>query len=154
HLSVDEGLRRSLFVTSAAAGEGKSTTALSLARNFAELGLSVLLIDADLRRPRLHVLLGTSSEVGLTNCLLDNPVPHQAFQTTAIRGLMFMAAGRLPEDPSGVLAGPMLRTLIDVASEGYDMVIVDGPATSAALDARLLSSVTTGTLLVVDGSRT
>jgi capsular exopolysaccharide synthesis family protein len=134
--------------------EGKSTTALTLARNYAGLGMKVLLIDADLRRPSLHQLLGGKNDVGLTNCLAGTVVPDGVFQKSDQPGLTFVASGPLPPNPAELLASPKMLTLLSVAAEEYDIVMLDGPPVAGLADAPLLSSIAAGTLLVIDGTRT
>jgi capsular exopolysaccharide synthesis family protein len=153
--STSSGVPKTLLVTSARASEGKSTTALTLARNYAELGMKVLLIDGDLRKPTLHKHLdGTDSSVGLTNCLASEVVPPNVFQKTATRGLTFVPSGPLPPNPAELLAGPKMVALLSVASEQFDLVIVDGPPVAGLADAPLLSSIVGGTLFVIDGAFT
>jgi capsular exopolysaccharide synthesis family protein len=153
--STSSGVPRTLLVTSARATEGKSTTALTLARNYAELGMKVLLIDADLRKPTLHKKLpGSDPGVGLTNCLASEVVTPQVFQKTATRGLTFMPSGPLPPNPAELLAGPKMISLLAVAAEQFDLVILDGPPVAGLADGPLLSSMAAGTLFVIDGGST
>jgi capsular exopolysaccharide synthesis family protein len=152
--STTSGVPKSLLITSSRPSEGKSSTAATLARNFAELGMRVLLIDADLRKPSLHTALGLGNGFGLTNCLIDNAIPPDVFQKTAVSGLTFMASGPLPPNPAELLAGPKMLSLLTVAAEKYDIVIVDSPPVGGLADAPLLANMVIGTLLVVDVSAT
>ena len=152
--STGAGVPKSLLITSSRASEGKSTTAITLAKNYAEVGLKVLLIDADLRRPSLHTLLKGPNDVGLTNCLTSAEIPPEVFQGTATHGLTFIPSGPVPPNPAELLAGPKLLTLLSVAAEQFDLVILDGPPVAGLADAPLLASIAVGTLLVIDGSST
>lgn len=152
--STTEGVPKTLLVTSARPGEGKSTTATALARNFAGLGLKVLLVDADLRNPSLHKIVGSKSSVGLSNYLTGNGIPHGAFQDTDQEGLTFMATGPLPPNPAELLAGPKMPSLLNIAGERFDLVVVDGPPVMGIADAPLLASIAGGTLLVVEAGST
>jgi len=152
--STSSGVPKTLLVTSSRASEGKSTTALTLAQNYAQLGMKVLLIDADLRKPTLHLLLGCDDSVGLTNCLASTTIQSNVFQKTKVSGLTFVASGPLPPNPAELLAGPKMLTLLTVAAEQFELVILDGPPVAGLADAPLLGSMAAGTLFVIDGTKT
>jgi capsular exopolysaccharide synthesis family protein len=147
--STDQGAPKSVVVTSARPGEGKSTTALALAINFAQLGMKVLLIDADLRNPSQHRNLKRDNGCGLANYLAGGVMPGTIFQRTNIEGLYFMPSGPLPPNPAELLAGPKMMALLSMASEKVDTVIVDSPPVMGLADAPLLASMAAGTLLVI-----
>lgn len=147
--STDKGTPKSVLVTSARPGEGKSTTALALAINFAQLGMRVLLVDADLRNPSQHRNLKRDNSVGLANYLAGAAAPGNLFQETAINGLYFMASGPLPPNPAELLAGPKMLSLLSAAGEKFDAVIIDSPPIMGLADSPLLSSISAGTLLVM-----
>jgi polysaccharide biosynthesis transport protein len=152
--STQLGLPKSLLVTSARAGEGKSTTAVALARNFAQLGMKVLLIDADLRKPMLHNYLSLDPNCGLTDYLLGQVDPPEAFQTTDLLYLTVLPSGPVTPDSTELLAGPKMSALLAVAAERFDLVVVDGPPVAGLADAPLLASMTDGTLLLVEANAT
>ncbi|KLJ00724.1 polysaccharide biosynthesis tyrosine autokinase [Luteimonas sp. FCS-9] len=152
--STDRGVPRTLLITSASAAEGKSTTALTLARNFAQLGKRVLLIDADLRNPSLHKTLEVRSETGLSSLLAGAAAMGKAVVDTDDERLKVILAGPLPPNPAELLSGNRLLSLLTVAAEHYDQVIIDGPPVLGIADAPLLSNVVGGTLLVVQAGST
>jgi capsular exopolysaccharide synthesis family protein len=152
--STDQGAPKSIVVTSAQPGEGKSTTALALAINFAHLGMKVLLIDADLRNPSQHRNLARSHGSGLTNYLAGLAMPESIFQKTDVDGLYFMASGPLPPNPAELLAGPKMLALLSTAAEKVDVVVIDSPPVLGLADAPLLASIASGTLLVVAAGHT
>ena len=152
--STDQGAPKSIVITSAQPGEGKSTTALALAVNFAQLGMKVLLIDADLRNPSQHRNLTRNNGVGLANYLAGGAPPESIFQKTDFDGLYFMATGPLPPNPAELLAGPKMMSLLSTASEKVDAVIVDSPPVMGLADAPLLASMAAGTLLVISAADT
>src|SRR5262249_26190793 len=152
--STDQGAPKSILVTSAQPGEGKSTSALALAINFAQLGMKVLLIDADLRNPSQHRYLGRNNGAGLANYLAGGAMPENIFQKTDIDGLYFMPSGPLPPNPAELLAGPKMLSLLSTATEKVDLVIVDSPPVMGLADAPLLASIASGTLLVIATSDT
>jgi polysaccharide biosynthesis transport protein len=151
--STDSGVPKSLLVTSSRPEEGKSTTSLALARNFAQLSLKVLLIDADLRRPTLHRALGCDNSIGLSNYLVGDGSSN-VFRETSTPGLIFMASGPLPPNPAELLSGPKLLSLLTLAHQKFDLIILDGPPVVGLADALLLASVAGGTLMVVGACET
>ncbi len=148
--STDDGVPKCLLVTSPSASEGKSTTALTLARNFAQLGRRVLLIDADLRNPSLHRTLGTDNSVGLSNYLAGSIKPAAAIKPTKTLRLTFIPSGPLPPNPAELLAGPKMLSLLALAGEKFDQVIIDGPPVMGLADSPILANVSAGTLLVIE----
>ncbi len=148
--STDHGVPRTLLVTSASPGEGKSTTAMTLAENFAQLGKRVLLIDADLRNPSLHKLAGVDNSHGLSSLLSGAAKHSEVLRQTGIPNLTVMPAGPLPPNPPELLAGPKMHSLLTVAAAKFDQVIIDSAPVMGLADAPILSSLTHGTLLVIE----
>ena len=152
--STDSGVPRCLLVASATPSEGKSTTALTLAKNFAQLGKRVLIIDGDLRNPSLHRTLGKSNELGLSNYLAGASKATEVIQSTDTPGLMYMPTGPLPPNPAELLMGPKMLSLVSIASEKFDQVIIDGPPVMGLADAPILANLAHGTLLIVEAGET
>ena len=152
--STDQGVPKVLLVTSASASEGKSTTAQTLARNFAQLGKRVLLVEADLRNPSLHRALGVRSDTGLSSLLSGAATASQVIMDTDDERLKVILAGPLPPNPAELLTGSRLLSMLTVAAEKYDQVIIDGPPVLGIADAPILSNVAGGTLLVVQAGET
>lgn len=152
--STDGGVPRTLLVTSASASEGKSTTALTLARNFAQLGKSVLLVEADLRNPSLHRVLGMRAEFGLSSLLAGAASVQKVISQTDDERLDVILAGPLPPNPAELLSGSRMLSMLSVAAQKYDQVIVDGPPVLGIADAPILSNLVGGTLLVVQAGDT
>ncbi len=152
--STDHGVPRVLLITSAGPGEGKSTTALTLARNFAQMGKRVLLIEADLRNPSLHKVMDLRAEVGLSNVLAGAHSLADAVLDTAEERLKVILAGPLPPNPAELLSGSRLVSLLTIAAERYDQVIIDGPPVMGIADAPILANVADGTMLVVHSGKT
>ena len=103
-----------------------ATTALALAVNLAQLGMKVLLIDADLRNPSQHRNLKRSNDIGLANFLAGAELSGSIFQETDIDGLYFMGTGPLPPNPAELLAGARMMSLLSTASEKVNTVTVMG----------------------------
>ena len=151
-LQSERGLR-SLVITSAIAGEGKTITAANLALTLSEsLRRRVLLIDADLRRPMLDRLFKTRSTPGLSNMLASNdPV---ARVVAVSERLTLLAGGRPEHDPSGVLTSERMRHLVEDAVKSFDWVLIDTPPVTVFSDAALVSMMTDGVLMVIRASST
>ena len=153
--ATDHGVPKTLLITSASPGEGKSTTALVLARNFAQLGKRVLLIEADLRNPSLARQLGMKGDhVGLSNLLAGACTLSEATSETDEERLSVVLAGPLPPNPAELLSGSKLVSMLTVAVEYFDQIVIDGPPVLGLADAPILSNVADGTLLMVDAGRT
>lgn len=153
NLSFTGVSRRSkrILVTSAVAGEGKSTVSANLAISLAETGAKVLLIDCDLRSPSIHRILRLrgeslkglsmllSGEAELKDCLYLHPQYH----------FHFIAAGTIPPNPSELLSSPNMQELLNVLSERFDYIICDAPPIGIVTDAAVISAYCDGAILVV-----
>jgi polysaccharide biosynthesis transport protein len=147
--STRDGAPRQFVVTSSSAGEGKSTTALSLAINFAQAGRTVLLIDADMRNPSLHRTLGVEHDRGLSNCLSGDCPALAAIRTTSITNLFVMPSGPLPPNPVELLSGPKLLEMLAQLGDRFPQIILDGPPVLGLADAIVLGNQVGATLFVV-----
>ncbi|MFI0399763.1 MAG: GumC family protein [Thiolinea sp.] len=143
-----------IFVTSARANEGKTTVAMNLASAFAHTGNRVLLIDADLRNPSLHKLIGTRNQQNLVGYLTGEYPLDQLSQASNVPNLDIVVAGTPPTDPSELLANTKMETLLKMASQHYDMIIMDGPPILGLADAMILTSIANITLLTVHANDT
>ncbi|MEN1925784.1 GumC family protein [Luteimonas qiangzhengi] len=152
--STDGGVPRTLLITSAGPSEGKSTTAITLARNFAQLGKRVLLVEADLRNPSLHRVLGMRAEAGLSSLLAGAASIQKVVNTTDDERLDVVLAGPLPPNPAELLSGSRMLSMLSVAAQKYDQVIIDGPPVLGIADAPILSNLVGGTLMVVQAGDT
>jgi succinoglycan biosynthesis transport protein ExoP len=150
--TTDSGAPKSLLITSTRAAEGKSSTTLALAQNFARLGNRVLLIDADLRKPAF--VTGLDAEEGLSKLLTNHEPLEKNVLNTQFENLSLLPCGPLPPNPAELLASPRLKTILADAVAKFDMVIVDGPPVLGLADAPLLSGNCRATLLVVESGKT
>jgi len=152
--STSNGLPRTMLITSSKPSEGKTTSTINLTRSLAQIGLNVLLIDCDLRNASVHRRLAVSNELGLSNYLSGAKSPEEVVQTTDVKGLVVMTSGPLPPNPAELLSGPKFPSLLALAAESFDVVILDGPPIMGLADAPLLSSVAQATLLVIAANET
>ena len=136
-------------VLSGGAGEGKSTTAFNLAYVCAQQGEKTLLVDADLRRPVQHTILGVSNRFGLTNVLLRDVPVEETIKTTSVPNLHFLPSGRLPRTSLGVLDPKRIGELVASLKQKYDMVIFDTPPLVGISDSSVLAKEMDGVVLVV-----
>jgi capsular exopolysaccharide synthesis family protein len=142
------------MVTSAAPAEGKTTVACCIAIAMAQAGQKVLLVDCDLRRPRLHRVFGKSSDVGLTTTLFAPEDAARAASPTAIPNLSVLPAGPIPPNPAELLHSSAFTALLQSLSRQYDRIIIDSPPIIAVTDATILSTLVDGVMLVVRGFST
>jgi polysaccharide biosynthesis transport protein len=165
---------RTLMITSAAPGEGKTLTAANLSASFAHDGLRVLLVDCDVRRPKLHGLFRVPRSPGLLDLLAppngasgstvrslsfaagesDGDALEHALRPTPIRGLSLLSCGALPTSASNLLSGVRMRALLQELNQRFDLVILDTPPVLATADAGILGSLADGVLLVVRAGQT
>ena len=144
---------RTLLVTSAGPAEGKTTTACCVAIAMAQAGKRVLLVDCDLRRPRIHRIFKVSSDDGLTSALLDGEVADRAHET-AVPNLSVLVAGPIPPNPAELLQSEKFRALLERLKRDYDQVILDSSPIVAVTDATILSTLVDATVIVVRAFRT
>lgn len=145
--SVDKPLRI-LNVTSAGPEEGKTTTVLNTAITFAQSGNRVLVIDGDMRKPKLHKLLGVSNNNGLTNVLANRADYKEYVKKTRVEGLEILTCGAIPPNPSELLESNQMKLLISKLREDYDLIVFDAPPVGSVTDAAILSTLVDGTILV------
>ena len=152
--STSEGAPRQLAVTSTSAGEGKSTTAVSLAIQFAQAGQLVVLIDADLRNASLHKHLAIDNSRGLSNYLSSDAPALAMVRTTSVPNLFVIPSGPLPPNPVELLSGPKMLTLLTLLGERFAHVIVDSPPVLGIADAIVLGNQVGSVLFVVAAGST
>jgi capsular exopolysaccharide synthesis family protein len=155
-LTTSKGAPRVLFVTSSRPSEGKSTTAMAVARNFAALGKKTILIDADLRNPSVHKMMGFANAGGLTNILAGATDIDTYVRKGPVDRLTIMSSGPIPPNPAELLAGPNLSQTFErlLNEKGYDHIVVDGPPVLGLADAPLIASYAEATMFVIAARNT
>ena len=138
-----------ILVTSAMQSEGKSLTALNLAISIAQTEAKVLIIDCDLRRPKLHRLLGASANIGLSNLLMDPKKLNVTMSKFESLGIRVLLSGDIPPNPSELLASARMQTLITALRSKFDYIIIDTPPVDLVIDSVVLAPLTDGVLFVV-----
>ncbi len=152
-MSPDRPLRR-LLVTSSGPQEGKTTTAVSLGIAMAQSGNRVLLVDTDMRRPRLHRAFGVPNEVGLSTAVVGEARIEDCVKTTEVPSLWVLPCGPIPPNPAEMLHAARFKEIVASLSERFDRVIFDSPPLAAVADAAVLSTQVDGALLVLKAGRT
>lgn len=152
-LEVDDP-PRVLVVTSCLPGEGKSTTAINIALALAEAEHTVVLVDGDMRRPKLDVYLDLIGSVGLSTVLAGRASLHEVLQTTRFPGLTALTSGAVPPNPSELLGSQAAKKVLSELRGGFDYVVVDSSPLLAATDAAILAAESDGVLMLAKFART
>ncbi|HET8749237.1 MAG TPA: polysaccharide biosynthesis tyrosine autokinase [Sphingomicrobium sp.] len=151
-IASNEGARTIAF-TSSREGEGKTSAAFGVARDFALAGKNVLLIDGDMRKPSIQQYFDAGSSLGLSSVLAGSCAPEEAIVETSIPGLWAMPAGPMPESPAALLSGPELQATLKQLATSFDMVIVDAPPVFGLADAPRIAVAANSTVFVVETDR-
>lgn len=144
---------KAILVTSSLPGEGKTTTATNLAIAMAQSGQSVILVDADLRRPRVDDYLGLDRNAGLTTALIGAADVNDLLQPWGDDDLYVLTSGQIPPNPSELLGSEAMKSLITRLEHAFDAVIIDAPPLLPVTDAAVLAPQVGGVVLVVGSSR-
>jgi len=151
--SAEEGAR-TLVVTSTGPGEGKTTIACNLAIALAQSGQRVLLIDGDMRRPRVHDVFRQNQEPGLSNLMVGHAAPSACIRKSSVVGLWLLTAGRVPPNPAELVGSQRFKEFIRSLGEHFDSVILDTPPALAVTDAAIAASAASGIVFVVGAEMT
>jgi capsular exopolysaccharide synthesis family protein len=152
-MSPDRPLR-TLVVTSPSPQEGKTTTAINLSVTMAEAGGRVLIIDTDMRRPRLHRSFGVPNQVGISTVIVGKATLEEAIKRTDVPNLDVLTCGPVPPNPSELLHTERFGAVLADCAKLYDRIILDSPPTSAVTDPAVLSNLADGVILVVKAGET
>lgn len=141
-------------MTSSGPTEGKSTTVANLAVVFAQQGKSVLLIDADLRKPTAHYTFNLTNTFGLTTVLTKQMELREAAVKTKEKNLYILTSGPIPPNPAELLGSRAMEEFMDDVQEEFDIILFDTPPLLTVTDAQILANRSDGTILVVSSGRT
>jgi len=151
--TAEEGLR-SLVVTSTGPGEGKTLVATNLAVGLAQAGMRVLIIDADMRKPRVHMVFDKTRQPGLSNVLVGSAKFSETVHATTVPGLWMVPAGAYPPNPSELLGSKRFADLVASLGVHFDWAIIDTPPVMAVTDSSIVAHLTTGVMFVVGAEMT
>jgi capsular exopolysaccharide synthesis family protein len=150
---AEEGAR-SIVVTSTGPGEGKTTVATNLALGMAMAGQRVLLIDADMRRPRVHEALRMEREPGLSNLLVGGAKANEVMRKTSVDNFYVLPAGTTPPNPAELLGSKRFAELLNSMRDHFDLVVIDTPPVMAVTDAAVIGYRASGVLFVAAADAT
>jgi capsular exopolysaccharide synthesis family protein len=145
---------KTLLITSAVPSEGKTTVACAIATTIAQAGQRVVLVDCDLRRPRLHSVFSRRNDFGVTSALLDRSVQDDIVFETEVPNLWLAPTGPIPPNPAELLHSEAFRGVLNRLKERFDRVIIDSPPVIAVTEATVLSTLVDGVVVVVRASTT
>jgi succinoglycan biosynthesis transport protein ExoP len=145
---------KSILMTSTTSGEGKTVTSTNAAVLFAHTGAKVLLIDADLRRPRCHRVFAMDKEPGLTEVLTGGRTVFEMIRPTQVEGLSILTSGSLPPNPTELLGSDKMKKILGELAASFDFILVDSPPVLPVSDSVLLSTIVDGVVVVVNSANT
>ena len=146
-LSSSEKPPRKILITSAAPQEGKTTTAVNLAISLSQAGNSVIVVDTDMRRPRVHKVFGFANNRGLSLILAGAAAPGEMITRDDVTGVHILTSGPIPPNPAELIGSPRFPELVDKLSSRYDFVIFDSPPLMSAAETLVTSKQVDGTIL-------
>lgn len=145
---------KTLLVTSAMPGDGKSTTASNLAIAMAQAGQRTLLLDCDFRKPTQHIIFEVDASIGVSTVLAGREPLDRAIQRTAVEGLDILPGGPIPLNPSEILNSQAFSDMVDELAVKYDHIVIDSPPVNAVTDARILGALCDITVVVLRAEKT
>lgn len=145
---------KTILVTSSIPMEGKTIVACNLAGSFAQAGKKVLILDCDLRKPRVHNVFETDKFPGLSDFLFTNVTIEDITRRTPMDNLYFITSGTIPPNPSELLGSVQMKQFMNKLKESYDIIIVDSPPFITVTDSEILYNITDGTVLVCQANKT
>ena len=152
--SPEDEPSKSILVTSSLPQEGKTLISLNLAQIFAQAGERVILIDVDMRRPRVHKTFNIEQKKGLSDFLVGEVDLKDIIKPTSIDNLSVITSGTIPPNPSELLHSAKVRTLLDGLKTRFDRILLDSPPILSVADTSLLANMVDGVVLVIKGAST
>jgi len=143
---------KTITITSCGPGEGKTTTSINLAVSFAKSGMKTLLLDTDLRKPMLAKHLGGNAQVGLTTLIAGKSELGDTINSTNIENLYYMPCGPKPPNPAELIGSDKFKGFLGEVRELFDIIILDTPPLGSVIDCAIISSLTDGTILLIESS--
>ena len=152
--SSSEHPAKSILITSAGPQEGKTTNVINLAITMAQAGDKVLLVDTDMRRPRIHKTFAHDNSKGLTNYLVGNAKLKSVIADTSVPNLAILPCGPIPPNPSELLVSHRMKELMEQVNEQFDRILFDSPPIAAVTDAVILANMADGVVQIIHNGKT
>ncbi|MBI9018220.1 MAG: polysaccharide biosynthesis tyrosine autokinase [Phycisphaerae bacterium] len=152
--SSPAGELKTMLFTSSSSGDGKTCSAVNMAITYATEGKKILLIDANFRRPKVGKLFENAAGMGLSRALVGQASVAEVIGKTDVPNLDIIDSGPLPPNPADLLSSNAMKQLLESQQEKYDLIIIDGPPALVVVDARIMSGIVDGTVVVVDAGKT
>ena len=154
HSSAHSGIPKLILVTSAAEGEGKSFVSFNLAGNFAQSNKRTLLLDCDLRRPRIHAIMGVDKKPGIVDYLFHKAKLEEIIRKTRKNNLSYITSGSISKNPAEILESGIMNNFLKEIRDLFDVIIIDSAPILAVIDTEILSKFVDGTILVISADKT
>jgi len=151
---ADSEVPKLILVTSPAESEGKTFVSINLAGSFAQSNNRTLYIDCDLRRPRIHTIMGVDKKPGLVDYLFRKVKLEEIIRKTKTNNLSYITSGSIPSNPAEVLESKIMKNFLQEIKDFFDVIIIDSPPIIAVIDAEILAKLVDGTILVLSADRT
>jgi len=145
---------KTILITSGQPGDGKTTTVFNTAIAFTQLNAQVLVVDCDMRKPRMHKVVQVERGMGLSNFLSGSMPLDELIRPTSIKNLSFMSCGPVPPNPSELISSGKMRELLAIVGERFDYVLIDSPPVVSVTDPMILSTMVDGVILVAKSGKT
>jgi capsular exopolysaccharide synthesis family protein len=149
----DKPLKK-ILVSSSLPSEGKTTVTVNLAGSFALTNKKVLIVDCDLRKPKIHSVFKAERYPGLSDYLFSNYKLEEIIRETELENLSYITSGTIPPNPSELLGSLQMKKFFDLISEKFDLIMIDSPPLISVTDSEILFSITDGTVLVAQANKT
>jgi len=149
-----EHMLKTVQITSAQESEGKTTTVYNIGKAFAQTGSKVLMMDADLFRPKLGKILQLQDTKGVSDYFINNVPASDCIMNTDIKNLFIMPAGLIPPNPSDLIGSSKMKELIDSVKNDYDIILIDSPPVNSTIDVSVLGSYADGIAMVIKAQNT
>ncbi len=151
---LEEKPLKSILITSSIPSEGKTTVSVNLAGSFALTGKKTLILDCDLRKPRVHSLFNLERYPGLSDYLFSNCTLEEITRKTELENLFVISAGTIPPNPSEILGSAQMKKFMTKLEDIYDIIIIDSPPFLSVTDSEILYNMTDGAILITQSNKT